>query len=150
MTRKKAAELDRKLKKSRLSLADFLDEMREMKKMGDISQIASMLPRRHGPAVEGAELDPKVLNRSEAIILSMTPHERENPNVLDASRKRRIAAGCGLEVSDVNRLLKQYDMMNQIAKQMYKRPRQAGRAGRPRRRQQHGRQLRRWFARFRP
>ena len=50
----------------------------------------------------------------------MTPYERENPNVLDASRKRRIAAGCGLEVSDVNRLLKQYDMMNQIAKQMYK------------------------------
>ena len=117
---KKAAELDRKLKKSRLSLADFLDEMREMKKMGDISQIASMLPGGMGRQLEGAELDPKVLNRSEAIILSMTPYERENPNVLDASRKRRIAAGCGLEVSDVNRLLKQYDMMNQIAKQMYK------------------------------
>lgn len=88
MTRKKAAELDRKLKKSRLSLADFLDEMREMKKMGDISQIASMLPGGMGRQLEGAELDPKVLNRSEAIILSMTPYERENPNVLDASRKR--------------------------------------------------------------
>ncbi len=73
-----------------------------------------------GKQLEGAELDPKVLARSEAIILSMTPYERENPNVLNASRKKRIAAGCGLEVSDVNRLLKQYDMMNQLAKQMYK------------------------------
>ena len=117
---KKAAELDKKLKKSRLSLSDFLDEMREMKKMGDISQIASMLPGGMGKQLEGAELDPKVLSRSEAIILSMTPYERENPGVLNASRKRRIAAGCGLEVSDVNRLLKQYDMMNQIARQMYK------------------------------
>ena len=117
---KKAAELDKKLKKSRLSLSDFLDEMREMKKMGDISQIASMLPGGMGKQLEGAELDPKVLAHSEAIILSMTPYERENPNVLNASRKKRIAAGCGLEVSDVNRLLKQYDMMNQIAKQMYK------------------------------
>lgn len=117
---KKAEELDRKLKKSRLSLADFLDEMREMKKMGDLSQIASMLPGGIGKQLEGAELDPKVLARSEAIILSMTPAERENPNILNASRKKRIASGCGLEVSDVNRLLKQYDMMNQIAKQMYK------------------------------
>ena len=114
--------------------------------MGDISQIASMLPGGMGRQLEGAELDPKVLNRSEAIILSMTPYERENPNVLDASRKRRIAAGCGLEVSDVNRLLKQYDMMNQIAKQMYKGRGKLGAHGRPRRRQQHGRQLRRWFA----
>ena len=88
--------------------------------MGDISQIASMLPGGMGKQLEGAELDPKVLSRSEAIILSMTPYERENPGVLNASRKRRIAAGCGLEVSDVNRLLKQYDMMNQIARQMYK------------------------------
>ncbi len=118
--KKKAEELDRKLKKSRLSLADFLDEMREMKKMGDLSQIASMLPGGIGKQLEGAELDPKVLARSEAIILSMTPAERENPNILNASRKKRIASGCGLEVSDVNRLLKQYDMMNQIAKQMYK------------------------------
>ena len=117
---KKAEELDRKLKKSRLSLSDFLDEMREMKKMGDLSQITSMLPGGMGKQLEGAELDPKVLAHSEAIILSMTPYERENPNVLNASRKKRIAAGCGLEVSDVNRLLKQYDMMNQIAKQMYK------------------------------
>ena len=117
---KKAEELDRKLKKSRLSLSDFLDEMREMKKMGDLSQIASMLPGGMGKQLEGAELDPKVLAHSEAIILSMTPAERENPNILNASRKKRIAAGCGLEVADVNRLLKQYDMMNQIAKQMYK------------------------------
>ena len=117
---KKAAELDRKLKKSRLSLSDFLDEMREMKKMGDLSQIASMLPGGVGKQLEGAELDPKVLSHSEAIILSMTPYERENPNVLNASRKRRIAAGCGLEVSDVNKLLKQYDMMNELAKQRYK------------------------------
>ena len=118
--KKKAEELDKKLKKSRLSLSDFLDEMREMKKMGDISQIASMLPGGMGKQLEGVDLDPKVLAHSEAIILSMTLAERENPNILNASRKRRIAAGCGLEVSDVNRLLKQYDMMNQIAKTMYK------------------------------
>ena len=69
-------------------------------------------------ALEGASVDENALARTEAIILSMTPAERENPSLLNNSRKKRIAAGCGLEVVDVNRLLKQFDMMQQLTKQM--------------------------------
>ena len=68
----------------------------------------------------GAQIDDKMLNRQEAVILSMTPKERENPGLLDASRKKRVAAGCGLEVADVNRLLKQYEMMLQLTRQLSK------------------------------
>ena len=68
-------------------------------------------------ALEGATFDEKALGRTEAIILSMTPYERENPSVLNSSRKKRIAAGCGLDVVDINRLLKQFDMMQQMTRQ---------------------------------
>ena len=71
-----------------------------------------------GKQLAGAEIDPKVMAHTEAIILSMTPEERENPKLLGASRKKRVAAGCGLEVVDVNRLLKQFEMMQDLVKQM--------------------------------
>ena len=86
--------------------------------MGDLSQIAGMLPGGLGKQLSGATIDEKQMAHTEAIILSMTPQERENPQILGASRKKRIAAGCGLQVVDVNRLLKQFDMMQQLTKQM--------------------------------
>ena len=117
---KKTAELEAKLKKNRFTLSDYMEQMNQLRKMGDLSQLAGMMPGQMGKQMAGAQIDDKLLNRQEAIILSMTPKERENPRVLDASRKKRIAAGCGLEVADVNRLLKQYEMMLQLTKSLSK------------------------------
>ena len=91
--------------------------------MGDLSQIAGMMPGGLGrQMLQGATRSTKrPMAHTEAIILSMTPQERENPQILNASRKKRIAAGCGLEVVDVNRLLKQFEMMQQMTKQMTRR-----------------------------
>ena len=117
---KQAAKMEERLKKNRFTLVDFLDQLQQLRNMGDLSQLAGMMPGGMGRQLQGAQIDEKQMNRLEAIILSMTPLERENPQILNASRKKRIAAGCGLEVVDVNRLLKQYDMMQQMVKQMAK------------------------------
>ena len=117
---KKAAELEEKLKKNRFTLTDYMEQMAQLRKMGDLNQMMSMFPGQMGKQMAGAQVDEKLLNRQEAIILSMTPKERNNPSLLDASRKRRIAAGCGLQVSDVNRLLKQYELMLQLTKSLSK------------------------------
>ena len=117
---KKAAELEEKLRKNRFTLTDYLDQMAQLKNMGDLSSIMGMMPGNLGKQMEGAQVDEKLLARQEAIILSMTIKERENPGIIDASRKRRIAAGCGMEVADVNRLLKQYEMMLQLTRQLSK------------------------------
>ena len=117
---KQAAKMEERLKKNRFTLVDFLDQLQQLRNMGDLSQLAGMMPGNMGRSLQGAQIDEKQMNRLEAIILSMTPLERENPQILNASRKKRIAAGCGLEVVDVNRLLKQYDMMQQMVKQMTK------------------------------
>ena len=85
--------------------------------MGSLSDIAGMLPGVNAKALEGASVDEKALARTEAIILSMTPQERENPSLLNNSRKKRIAAGSGTQVVDINRLLKQFDLMQQMTKQ---------------------------------
>ena len=113
-----AAKLEEKLRKNRLTLQDYYEQLQQLRNMGDLSQIASMMPGALGRQMSGATIDDKALAHTEAIILSMTPLERENPQILNASRKKRIAAGCGLEVVDVNRLLKQFDMMQQLTKQM--------------------------------
>ena len=113
-----AAKLEEKLRKNRLTLQDYYEQLQQLRNMGDLSQIASMMPGALGRQMAGATIDDKALAHTEAIILSMTPLERENPQILNASRKKRIAAGCGLEVVDVNRLLKQFDMMQQLTKQM--------------------------------
>ena len=84
--------------------------------MGDLSQIAGMLPGGIGKQLDAAKLDEKQMAHTKAIILSMTPQERENPQILNASRKKRIAAGCGLQVMDVNRLLKAFEMLQQMTK----------------------------------
>lgn len=117
---KQAAKLEEKLRKNRFTLQDYYDQLQQLRNMGDLSQIAGMMPGQLGRQLQGATIDEKVMAHTEAIILSMTPLERENPQILNASRKKRIAAGCGLEVVDVNRLLKQFDMMQQLTKQMSK------------------------------
>ena len=117
---KQAAKLEEKLKKNRFTLQEYYEQLQQIRGMGDLSQLAGMMPGGLGKQLQGATIDDKALAHTEAIILSMTPLERENPQILGASRKRRIAAGCGLDVSDVNRLLKQFDMMQQLTKQLTK------------------------------
>ena len=117
---KQAAKMEEKLRKNRFTLQDYYDQMQQLRSMGDLSQLASMMPGNLGRQLQGAQIDEKQFARMEAIILSMTPQERENPQILGASRKKRIAAGCGQEVVDVNRLLKQFEQMQQMIKQMTK------------------------------
>ena len=115
---KKAQETAEKLLANRFSLSDYLDQMRQLRSMGDIGDIAGMIPGVDAKALKGAKMDEKMLSRQEAIILSMTQAERNNPAMLNSSRKKRIAAGSGTSVVDVNRLLKQYDAMQQMVKQL--------------------------------
>ena len=117
---KQAKKLEEKLRKNRLTLSDYLDQMEQLQKMGDLSQIASMLPGNLGKGLDASRIDERQMAHSKAIIQSMTPRERENPQILNASRKRRIAAGCGLEVVDVNRLLKSFEALQQLTKSLTK------------------------------
>ena len=114
----KAAELEQKMRKNRLTLTDYYDQLVQLKGMGSMSDIMGMLPGVNTKALEGASVDEKALGRTEAIILSMTPKERDDPSLLNSSRKKRIAAGSGTQVVDVNRLLKQFEMMQQLTRQM--------------------------------
>ena len=114
---KKALEAAERLKANRFTLTDYLDQMGQLKNMGDLESLASMIPGVSAGALKGAKIDDKLMSRQEAIILSMTPAERENPATLNSSRKKRIAAGSGTQVVDVNRLLKQYEAMQQMMKQ---------------------------------
>ena len=115
---KKAEELAERLRKNKFTLTDYYDQLVQLKGMGSMQDIAGMLPGVDAKALAGAKIDEKAMARTEAIILSMTPFERENPSVLNSSRKKRIAAGSGTSVVDVNRLLKQFEMMQQMTKQM--------------------------------
>lgn len=115
---KQAKKLEEKLKKNSFTLSDYYDQLQQIKGMGDLSQLAGMMPGNLGSKLQGATIDEKAMAHTEAIILSMTPEERENPQILGANRKKRITAGCGLEVVDVNRLLKQFEGMQQIIKQV--------------------------------
>lgn len=103
---KQAKKLEEKLKKNSFTLSDYFDQLQQIRNMGDLSQLAGMMPGNLDSKLQGAQIDEKAIAHTEAIILSMTPEERENPQILGASRKKRIAAGCGLDVVDVNRLLK--------------------------------------------
>lgn len=117
---KKAAELAAKLSKNKFTLSDYYEQLTQLKSMGSLSEIAGMIPGIDAKALAGASVDEKALSKTEAIILSMTKHERENPGVLNSSRKKRIAAGSGTQVVDINRLLKQFDLMQTMTKQMSK------------------------------
>ena len=116
LDQKKAAELEQRLRQNKFTLADFYDQLVQIKSMGSMQDILGMLPGMG--AMKNVQVDEKALGRIEAIILSMTPYERENPTCLNSSRKRRIALGCGQKVEDINRLLKQFDQMQQLMKQM--------------------------------
>ena len=114
---KKAQELEEKLKKNKFDLNDLLDQFNQIKKMGSIKDLLKMLPGI-GNKIKDADIDEKAIDRTKAIILSMTPKERAKPDIINPSRKKRIAAGCGLQVEDVNRLLSQYRQMQKLFKQM--------------------------------
>ncbi len=117
---KKARELAEKMRKNAFTLSDYYDQLQQLKDMGGIGDIASMLPGGMGKAMQGAKIDERQLVKTEAMILSMTKRERDDPSIINSSRKKRIAAGSGTEVVDVNRLLKQYEMMRDITRQMSK------------------------------
>ena len=112
---KKTAEMEEKLKSNKFTLQDFYDQMVQLKSMGSMQDLLAQLPG--GAGLKNVQLDEKAMGRTEAIILSMTPKERENPNIIGASRKKRIANGAGVKVEDVNRLLKSFDQMKAMMKQ---------------------------------
>ena len=112
---KKTAEMEEKLKSNKFTLQDFYDQMVQLKSMGSMSDLLAQLPG--GAGLKNVQLDEKAMAHTEAIILSMTPKERENPNIIAASRKKRIANGAGVKVEDVNRLLKSFDQMKAMMKQ---------------------------------
>ena len=114
---KKAKELEEKIRKSTFTLDDYLDQFAQLKKMGSMDQLMSMMPGMNASALKDAKVDEKMLARQEAIIKSMTRAEREKPDILNASRRKRIAAGSGTTVEDVNKLLKQFDQVNKLMKQ---------------------------------
>ena len=114
---KKAAELEEKLRKSRFTLTDYMEQFDQIKKMGSMEQLLGMMPGIKPAQLKDAKIDERQIDRMKAIILSMTPEEREKPDILAASRKKRIAAGAGTTVEAVNRLLKQYEQVNKLMKQ---------------------------------
>lgn len=113
---KKAAELGRKFKNNEFDFNDFLDQMQQMKKMGGLSSILSMMPGMGLPA--DLDIDDDALKGTEAIIYSMTIEERTKPSIINPSRKRRIAEGAGVDISEVNRLIKQFEQSRKMMKQM--------------------------------
>ena len=112
---KKTAEMEEKLKSNKFTLQDFYDQMVQLRSMGPMQDLLAQLPG--GANLKNIQVDEKAMSRTEAIILSMTPKERENPNIIAASRKKRIANGAGVKVEDVNRLLKSFDQMKAMMKQ---------------------------------
>ena len=112
---KKAAEMEQKLRSNRFTLQDYYDQLVQMKSMGSMEEIMAQMPG--GLNMKNVKLDEKVMAHTEAIILSMTPKERENPGIIGASRKKRIAAGAGVKVEDVNKLLKGFEQMQKLIKQ---------------------------------
>ena len=116
MDEEKAVQMAKKIKKAEFDFNDFLDQMQQMKKMGGLSSILSMLPGMGLPA--DLEIDDDALKGTEAIIYSMTLEERTNPGIINPSRKRRIAAGAGVDIGEVNRLIKQFEQSRKMMKQM--------------------------------
>ena len=112
---KKAAEMEEKLKSNKFTLQDFYDQMVQMKSMGSMEDILAQMPG--GANLKGVKFDEKAMARQEAIILSMTPKERENPEIIGASRKKRIAAGAGVRIEEVNKLLKAFEQMRKMIRQ---------------------------------
>lgn len=115
---KQSDDMEKKLRSGKLTLTDFYEQLKQMKNMGSMEEMLAMLPGVDTKALAGAQVDGKALSHTEAIILSMTPKERDDPRIINFSRKKRIAAGCGLKIEEVNRLLKQFEMMQKMTKQV--------------------------------
>ena len=113
---KKAEELEQKLRSNKFTLADYYDQLVQLKGMGSVQDLLGMMPGMGN--LKNVQVDEGALGRTEAIIQSMTPYERENPNCLNHSRKRRIAAGSGVKVEEVNKMLKSFEMMQTLMRQM--------------------------------
>ena len=112
--------MEEKLRKQRFDLEDFLEQLRQVRKMGPLKQVLGLLPGMNAKALKDVKVDEKQLARTEAIISSMTLEERRRPEILNGSRRKRIARGSGTQVADVNRLLKQYRDMKKMMKVLAK------------------------------
>lgn len=115
--KKSAEELEKKMREQTFTLDDFLEQMHQLKKMGNLEQLVAMLPGANTGALKNAKLDEDQMKRVEAIILSMTRKERVHPEIINGSRRKRIAQGSGTSVEDINKLLKQFDQMKKMMKQ---------------------------------
>ena len=135
---KKAREMEERLRANKFTLADFYDQLLQLRSMGSVQDILGMLPGVDSKTLAGASIDEKAMARTAAIIQSMTPKERENPEIIGSSRKKRIAAGSGTAVTDINKLLRQFESMQKLMRQMnglsgkqMKRLKRMGRGGVP-------------------
>ena len=115
---KKAAELEKKIRENTFTLSDYLDQLRQLKNMGSLESLLAMMPGMNAGALKDAKIDENALAKTEAIILSMTQKERDKPDIINGSRRKRIAKGSGTSVEEVNRLMKQYEQMNKMMKQL--------------------------------
>jgi signal recognition particle subunit SRP54 len=119
MSAEQAEELERKIRKQQFDLQDFMEQLQQVRKMGPLQELLGMIPGlSNAAALKNLNVDERQFNRITAIIQSMTPKERHDPDVLNASRRKRIAAGSGTSVEEVNRLLKQFDMTKQMMKRL--------------------------------
>ncbi len=131
---KKALELEKKIRTAQFTFDDFLDQLEQMKNMGPLDQILGMIPGMNSKALKGLDVDNRELARIEAVIKSMTKKERENPDIIDSSRRKRIALGSGTNVQEVNKLLKQFKETKKMMKKftdMEKTMKKKGKAGFP-------------------
>ena len=113
-----AKDAARKMKKGTFDLEDFLEQTKQIKKLGPLENLIKLLPGARKMGLDNLNINPKIMARVEAIVLSMTPEERHNPDILKASRKQRVAKGSGTSVQEVNRLLDQFEQMKKMMKQM--------------------------------
>jgi signal recognition particle subunit SRP54 len=111
-------ELEEKIRTSQFDLEDFLEQFRQIRKMGPIKDLLSSIPGMDTSALRDAQIDERAIDRMEAIILSMTPEERQKPSIINVPRKKRIAAGSGTKIEDVNRLIKQFEQTCKMMKEM--------------------------------
>jgi signal recognition particle subunit SRP54 len=116
-----ARKLEKKIRKNQFDFQDFLDQLQQIKKMGSLKDLMSMIPGV-GKAMKEVDISDDAFKGVEAIIRSMTPEERANPDLIDMSRKKRISKGCGKDIAEVNQFMKQFEQMRDMMKMMQKMP----------------------------
>ena len=115
---KEAEKTAKRMQQGKFDLEDFLSTLKQMKKLGPLENLIKLIPGAKKMGISNVQIDPKQMAHIEAIVLSMTPKERRNPDIIKASRKTRIAKGSGTSVQEVNKLLQQFDQMKKMMKQM--------------------------------